>query len=417
MTMASIKQAEQQYDVGGVLLERPFQITRLGHFGLTLAKFEEGVRFYTEILGFRISERQDVAQNAPAVVRPLIKMIKDRDVVMLRHNTEHHTLVLISTSVNDLGERILRKRNPVKEITTNQITWQVGSLAEVVNGRDYFAARGIRVLIAGRDMPGSNWHCYIEDSEGRANEIYYGIEQIGWDGRSKPTTLYQRIEKPPELPQPSEWQEIDDAAAAGVDLTAGHRDIETLPPVHEVDGILMSRPFKITRIGPVGLLVEDAERALQFYRDSMGFVETERVPVGESQIIYLRNNTEHHSLALVPIELRDKLGLSAHSTLAWFGLQLGNYRQLRRAIDFLRERGVTVRDDLTPGVHPGIDHAVWAFDPDGHCLLLYWSMDQVGWNGETRGARAPAGPVSTWPDQVPGRSDAFNGQVFLGPLA
>ena len=141
---ASIQPAEREYDVGGVLLARPFQITRLGHFGLSLVNFDAGVRFYTEILGFRISERQDVADDAPALVRPLIKMIKDRDVVMLRHNTEHHTLVLISTTVNDLGERMLRKRTPVKDITVNQITWQVGSLAEVVNGRDYFEAHGIR---------------------------------------------------------------------------------------------------------------------------------------------------------------------------------------------------------------------------------------------------------------------------------
>ena len=115
--------------------------------------------------------------------------------------------------------------------------------------------------------------------------------------------------------------------------------------------------------------------------------------------------------------LREKLGLSTHSTLAWFGLQLANYRQLRRAIESLRAQGVTVRDDLDAGVHPGIDHAVWAFDPDGHCLLLYWSMEQIGWDGVARSARAPAGPVSTWPDQVPASPDAFKGQVFLGPFA
>ena len=62
----------------------------------------------------------------------------------------------------------------------------------------------------------------------------------------------------------------------------------------------MPRPFKITRIGPVGLFVQDSAKALQFYRDAMGFVETERVAVRGAEIIYLRNNTEHHSLALVP---------------------------------------------------------------------------------------------------------------------
>ena len=41
---ASIQPAEQKYDVGGVLLARPFQITRLGHFGLSLVNFDAGVR-------------------------------------------------------------------------------------------------------------------------------------------------------------------------------------------------------------------------------------------------------------------------------------------------------------------------------------------------------------------------------------
>ena len=33
-----------KYNVGGVLLDRPFKIRRLGHFGFNLVKMEEGVR-------------------------------------------------------------------------------------------------------------------------------------------------------------------------------------------------------------------------------------------------------------------------------------------------------------------------------------------------------------------------------------
>ena len=35
-------------------------------------------------------------------------------------------------------------------------------------------------------MPGSNWHAYLYDPDGQSNELYYGIEQIGWNGHSKP---------------------------------------------------------------------------------------------------------------------------------------------------------------------------------------------------------------------------------------
>ena len=39
----------QRYNVGGVMLERPFKIRRLGHFGFNIEKMEEGRAFYGEI--------------------------------------------------------------------------------------------------------------------------------------------------------------------------------------------------------------------------------------------------------------------------------------------------------------------------------------------------------------------------------
>ena len=42
------------FDVGGVLLERPFKVRRLGHFGLNAIRMDECMRFYTEELGYRI---------------------------------------------------------------------------------------------------------------------------------------------------------------------------------------------------------------------------------------------------------------------------------------------------------------------------------------------------------------------------
>ncbi|MEH2609638.1 VOC family protein [Bradyrhizobium sp. AZCC 1693] len=404
------------FDVGGVLMDRPFKIRRLGHFGLTFRHLDEAVRFYADLLGFWVSEQCDVAELAPTLVKPMLKAVKDRTIYMLRHNSDHHTLILVGKTINDIGERTIRGRNPVKGVTTNQITWQVGSLAEVVNGSAYFTDRGCRVLNTGRDMPGSNWHCYLEDPDRHTIEIYYGIEQVGWDGRSKPVALYDRgFSKAPKLPQMGEWQEIDNALREGVDLAAGFRAEDSRPTPYDVDGIAMARPFKITRIGPVALFVEDVSRALQFYIETMGFLETERRTHQGEEMVFLRNNTEHHSLVLIPIGLRKHLGLSDQTTLAWFGLQMASYRQLRAAISFLREHGVRVVDDLNPGLHPGIDRAAWAFDPDGHCLLLYWSMEQIGWDGKPRPTDEPAAPA--WPDNVEETSASYRGEVFLGPHA
>ena len=48
-----------KFDVGGVLLKQPFKIRRLGHFGFNLSNMEDGVRFYIDLLGFRISDVMD----------------------------------------------------------------------------------------------------------------------------------------------------------------------------------------------------------------------------------------------------------------------------------------------------------------------------------------------------------------------
>src|SRR5262249_8947766 len=131
---------------------------------------------------------------------------------------------------------------------------------------------------------------------------------------------------------------------------------------------------------------------------------------------FLRTNTEHHSVALYPLALRDELGLKADSTLMSFGLQLGSYKQLRDAVAFLKADGVTIKH-LPPELFPRIDYRVLALDPDGFAVQLYWYMEQVGWDGRPRPAsQRPKIDNASWPEAVDGKSDAFLGEPFLGPL-
>ena len=52
----------QRYNVGGVLLERPFKVRRLGHFGFNMDRIEEGRAFYGDLLGFKISDLADFSR-------------------------------------------------------------------------------------------------------------------------------------------------------------------------------------------------------------------------------------------------------------------------------------------------------------------------------------------------------------------
>ncbi|MGH7796178.1 MAG: VOC family protein [Candidatus Binatia bacterium] len=404
--------ARGKFNVGGVLLNQPFKIRRLGHFGFNLTNMEAGVRFYVDLLGFRVSDVMDYSRRAkdPAQMAGL----GDPNGYFTRYGTDHHAMVLFPKRVRDaLG------RHEQPGITVNQITWQAGSLSEVGNAIKWFSERGIKRQRSGRDMPGSNWHTYLYDPDGQSNELYYGIEQIGWDGHSKPKAMYNRgFDQPPELPQISEFDEVEQARAMGVDLFSGYRHLDKLPAIYDVDGVLLSRPFKIVRLGPVYLFSENLDKAAEFYRDTLGFTLTEEVSHHGERCLFFRANTEHHSVALFPLKLRDTLGLSPHSKCAAFGLQLANYRQLRDALKFFRDNGVEVTESLPHELRPGIEYSATVRDPDGHTLQLYYAMEQIGWEGKPRPKELrQTRKLDEWPETLDQDANAYLGETFSGPWA
>ena len=304
------------------------------------------------------------------------------------------------------------------DVTINQITWQTGSLAEVVNGQEYFNETGIPIRRTGRDMPGSNWHTYVWDPDENINELYYGIEQIGWLGRSKPRPMHYRgFGEAPTLPQMSEEAEVDEAVDKGIEIFSGTRDTENMPAIYDVEGILLPRPFKITKIGPVNLFVRDLDAAVAFYAERLGFVHTEEVNFNGHRCIFMRNGNEHHSLGLFPKALRAELGCSPHTSCMSFGVEVGTYRQLKNAVAFLKEHGVNFKE-LPAELHPGVDYVAYAQDPDGHLIMIYYYMEQLGWEGQPRPKelRRNVGPTDEWPETLEALSDTYVDQVFQGPL-
>jgi catechol 2,3-dioxygenase-like lactoylglutathione lyase family enzyme len=407
--MATVPQ--QRYNVGGILLPRPFKVRRLGHFGFNAVQLTECLEFYNAMLGFKISDMLDFA--AVPGMPEHVKTLGDTRGYFMRHGTDHHAFVLFNKRVMEC--RPDRAFQP--EVTINQITWQVGSLKEVVDAFHYFQEQQVPIQRVGRDMPGSNWHCYVYDPDGHTNEFYYGIEQVGWNDLSKPQALYyRRFREEPQLPQMSETTEVAQARhEKGIDIFSGHHYEEALPARYDVEGVLLPRPFKITKIGPVHLFVDDVDAAEQFYTDMVGFVKTEDSLYHGARCVFLRAGTEHHSLALFPKELRETLGLSPHTTCKSFGVEMGSYQQLREAVAFLKAQGVTIRD-LPPELAPGIDYTTYALDPDGHCIQLYYYMEQVGWDGRPRPQSQRRQVNGAWPATLEPLSDTYVDQVFQGPL-
>src|SRR5262245_64621964 len=142
-------QGDRLYDVGGVLLPRPFKIRRLGHFGVNVTDMEAGLRFYRDLLGFKLSDILDFGKMPWAPKGP---EVGDTRGYFMRYGTDHHAFVLFNKNV--LDQRPDRKFRP--EVTVNQITWQVGSLAEVVDAVASLKARGVECRGGRRRNAGEN---------------------------------------------------------------------------------------------------------------------------------------------------------------------------------------------------------------------------------------------------------------------
>lgn len=399
------------YDVGGVRYPRPFKIRRLGHFGFNVADMDKGLDFYARLLGFRITDTRDFSKVPGR--EEMAKRLQDPRIVFMSHNSDHHAFLLAHKSLGAIfGDDAVSR-----DVTVNQITWQVGTMDEVFAAADYFRDRDVEIRRVGRDMPGSNWHTYIRDPDGHTVELYYGMEQIGWDGRSKPESMYYRaFRETPELPQISEEQEVRDAIAKGVDINAGNVIQDRTGEEYVVAGTRLPRPFKVTNIGPMSLFVTDVGASEAFYTQTMGFIRTETVTWMGHRCVFLRNGSEHHSLSLFPKALRGELGLNPDTSCASMGVEVGSYQQLRDAVSFLKKQGVPFTDAIPPELYPGVDYAAHILDPAGHCIMLHYYMERIGWDGKPRPAEMRRKVGKEWPEAIEPMSDTYADQTFMGPL-
>lgn len=180
---------------------------------------------------------------------------------------------------------------------------------------------------------------------------------------------------------------------------AKNDDDGSLGAIHEFDGPAMAididklktiappeaMPFRIRRLGHVVLQVSDLERSLIFYTRVLGFKVTELYSEDQQPggFAFLRCHTDHHSIALAGSAMRR----SQHAELHHVAFEVGNLDEVFAARERLREHGATITFEGRR--RAGCQIAVEFLDPDGHCLEIYWGLDQVGTSGYVR-------PASEW---------------------
>lgn len=141
----------------------PFRIGKLGHVVLNVSDIERSVAFYTQVLGFSVSD-----VYPPDMV--------PGGMVFMRCNADHHGVALVG------GGKGRPERSDM-----HHLAFEVATLDEVLRARDHLRKHGAVIDFEGRRRAGCQIAVEFRDPDGHRLEIYWGVDQVGTDGHVRPS--------------------------------------------------------------------------------------------------------------------------------------------------------------------------------------------------------------------------------------
>jgi len=164
-------EVQEQHATGGAGQTRtPVKVKKIGHVVYRVSDVERSVRFWTEILGFKESDRNE------------------HGMVFLRNAADHHTVALVQAE----PDAKLGNPNDRSALGMHHFAMEVGSLDELFEVREFLKSKEVTITYEGRRGPGSNPGVEFLDPDGYQLELYADMEQIGWDGKSRPAPFWRR---------------------------------------------------------------------------------------------------------------------------------------------------------------------------------------------------------------------------------
>ena len=140
----------------------PFRIGKIGHVVLNCTDLERSVRFYTEVLGFQVSDVY------PPEMMP-------GGMVFLRFNPDHHGIALVGSMTQ-----------AAPNVELNHVAFEVATLDEVLLAREHLRKHQVKIDFEGRRRAGVQIAVEFRDPDNHRLEIYWGVDQVGSDGYMRP---------------------------------------------------------------------------------------------------------------------------------------------------------------------------------------------------------------------------------------
>jgi len=146
----------------------PIRTRKVSHVGLNVSDVERSIKFYTEILGFKLSDRNDFGM------------------AFLRNQNDHHTIALAKGPADGTGAP------PDKYLTFHHMALEVDKVEDLFTAREFLKNNGIEIEFEGRRGPGCNVGIEFRDPDGYSLELTCQMEQIGWNGSARPASMHRR---------------------------------------------------------------------------------------------------------------------------------------------------------------------------------------------------------------------------------
>ena len=146
----------------------PFSVGKLGHVVILVTDLERSTEFYTQVLGFRVSDvyPEDMVPGG---------------MVFLRCNPDHHCLALVGASPE-----------AVQRGGLHHIAFEVPTLDDVFRARTHLRRHKAVIDFEGRRRAGCQIAVEFRDPDGHRLELYWGVDQVGTDGRVRPAAAPAR---------------------------------------------------------------------------------------------------------------------------------------------------------------------------------------------------------------------------------
>jgi catechol 2,3-dioxygenase-like lactoylglutathione lyase family enzyme len=161
----------------------PIKVNKLGHFVYEVTDIERSVKFWTEVMGFHETDRNEIGM------------------VFFRCAKDHHAIGLRPSKAK-------RRPDPGTALRMEHLAMEVDSPDVLLKAREFLKANNIPIVFEGRKGAGCNISINFLDPDGYEFEIYCCMDQIDESGRLRPKEQFRRapnLEEALANPVPKTW--------------------------------------------------------------------------------------------------------------------------------------------------------------------------------------------------------------------